>query len=67
MSEPRPNALQLPAEPNLRHLKDQAKDLVKCGRAPSLATAQFQIAQRMVFRLTEIEVSRRRANKCRKT
>jgi hypothetical protein len=45
MSEPRPNALPLPAEPNLRHLKDQAKDLVKCGRAPSLATAQFQIAQ----------------------
>jgi ankyrin repeat protein len=45
MSEPRPNALPLPAEPNLRHLKDQAKDLLKRGKAPSLATAQFQIAQ----------------------
>ena len=45
MSEPRPNVVQLPAEPNLRHLKDQAKDLVKLGQAPSLATAQFQIAQ----------------------
>jgi len=45
MSEPRPNVFQLPAEPNLRHLKDQAKDLVKLGQAPSLATAQFQIAQ----------------------
>ncbi len=45
MSEPRPHVLQLPADPNLRHLKDQAKDLVKGGKAPSLAKAQFQIAQ----------------------
>jgi hypothetical protein len=35
----------LPDRPNLRHLKDQAKDLRKAGRAASLADAQFQIAR----------------------
>jgi hypothetical protein len=38
---PRP----LPERPNLRHLKDQAKDLLKAGAAGSLADAQFQIAR----------------------
>jgi ankyrin repeat protein len=38
---PRP----LPDRPNLRHLKDQAKDLLKSGQAESLAKAQFQIAR----------------------
>jgi len=38
---PRP----LPDRPNLRHLKDQAKDLFKAGVAKSLANAQFQIAR----------------------
>src|SRR5713226_7643165 len=38
---PRP----LPDGPNLRHLKDQAKDLLKAGAAASLADAQFQIAR----------------------
>jgi ankyrin repeat protein len=38
---PRP----LPDRPNLRHLKDQAKDLLKAGAAESLADAQFQIAR----------------------
>jgi ankyrin repeat protein len=38
---PRP----LPEHPNLRHLKDQAKDLLKAGAAASLADAQFQIAR----------------------
>lgn len=38
---PRP----LPPRPNLRHLKDQAKDLLRSGSAPSLADAQFQIAR----------------------
>ena len=38
---PRP----LPDRPNLRHLKDQAKDLLKAGAAASLADAQFQIAR----------------------
>src|SRR5246500_4736129 len=35
----------LPDHPNLRHLKDQAKDLLKAGAAASLADAQFQIAR----------------------
>jgi ankyrin repeat protein len=38
---PRP----LPDRPNLRHLKDQAKDLVKAGTAKSITDAQFQIAR----------------------
>src|SRR6516165_8025222 len=38
---PRP----LPDRPNLRHPKDQAKDLLKAGAAASLADAQFQIAR----------------------
>ncbi len=38
---PRP----LPDRPNLRHLKDQAKHLLKTGAAVSLADAQFQIAR----------------------
>jgi ankyrin repeat protein len=38
---PRP----LPERPNLRHLRDQAKDLLKAGGAASLADAQFQIAR----------------------
>jgi hypothetical protein len=35
----------LPDRPNLRHLKDQAKDLWKAGGAASLADAQFHIAR----------------------
>jgi len=35
----------LPDRPNLRHLRDQAKDLLKSGEAPSLTAAQFQIAR----------------------
>lgn len=38
---PRP----LPDHPNLRHLKDQAKDLLKSGDAESLSEAQFEIAR----------------------
>jgi hypothetical protein len=37
---PRP----LPVRPNPRHLKDQAKDLLKAGEAESLTDAQFKIA-----------------------
>ncbi len=40
-ASPRP----LPDRPNLRHLKDQAKDLVKAGTATSVSDAQFQIAR----------------------
>jgi 1-acyl-sn-glycerol-3-phosphate acyltransferase len=35
----------LPARPNLRHLKAQAKDLLDAGAASSIADAQFQIAR----------------------
>jgi ankyrin repeat protein len=35
----------LPERPSLRHLKDQAKDLLRVGEAKSLAEAQFQIAR----------------------
>src|SRR5579872_1486384 len=38
---PRP----LPERPNLRHLKDQARDLLKAGQAESLTDAQFQVAR----------------------
>jgi ankyrin repeat protein len=38
---PRP----LPDRPNLRHLKDQAKDFLQAGRARSITEAQFQIAR----------------------
>jgi ankyrin repeat protein len=38
---PRP----LPERPNLRHLKDQAKDLLKAGESESLTAAQFKIAR----------------------
>ena len=38
---PRP----LPDRPNLRHLKNQAKDLLKSGKADSLTDAQFKIAR----------------------
>jgi ankyrin repeat protein len=38
---PRP----LPDRPNLRHFKDQARDLVKAGTATSITDAQFKIAR----------------------
>jgi ankyrin repeat protein len=38
---PRP----LPDRPNLRHLKDQARDLLEAGNATSISDAQFTIAR----------------------
>src|SRR5438105_75747 len=38
-------ARPLPERANLRHLKDQAKDLLKSGGAESLTAAQFKIAR----------------------
>jgi ankyrin repeat protein len=38
---PRP----LPDRPNLRHLKDQARDLLRTGAAASITDAQFRIAR----------------------
>lgn len=42
---PRP----LPERPNLRHLKDQARDLYKSGGAESLTQAQFRVAREYGF------------------
>src|SRR5262245_56559052 len=42
-------ARKLPENPDLRHLKDQAKGLLKAGQAESLARAQFQIARQYGF------------------
>jgi len=36
---------QLPDRPNLRHLKDQARDLLRAGAATSITDAQFKIAR----------------------
>ena len=44
-TDPQAAPRRLPERPNLRHLKDQAKDLVKTGAAASVADAQFQIAR----------------------
>ena len=41
--------VQLPDQPNLRHLKDQAKDLVRAGSCPTLADALFNVARRYGF------------------
>jgi hypothetical protein len=49
MPEPRPYTPQLPGEPSLRHLKDQAKDILRSNKAPSLTAAQFQIARQYGF------------------
>src|SRR6266478_563183 len=38
-------ARPLPDRPNLRHLKNQAKDLLNAGQADSLTDAQFKIAR----------------------
>lgn len=44
-----PDRRTLPDAPDLRHLKDQAKALVKAGVAPSLAAAQFHLARSYGF------------------
>jgi ankyrin repeat protein len=44
-TEPNRAPEALPDPPNLRHLKGQAKDLLKAGSATSVADAQFQIAR----------------------
>src|SRR5438552_4047095 len=44
-TDPQAAARPLPDRPNLRHLKDQAKDLLKAGTAASLADALFQTAR----------------------
>ena len=48
-SDPQGSPRPLPDRPDLRHLKDQAKDLLRAGQATSLAKAQFQIARQYGF------------------
>ena len=51
----------LPEHPNLRHLKDQAKALLKDGQAASLTEAQLKIARMYGFaKLATAESARRR-------
>src|SRR5580700_6615528 len=45
----RPIQRPLPDRPDLRHLKDQAKDLFRSGEAQSLTDAQFKIARSYGF------------------
>jgi ankyrin repeat protein len=44
-TDPHARPHPLPDAPNLRHLKDQAKDLVRAGTADSIAHAQYTIAR----------------------
>ena len=44
-TDPQPGTRPLPDRPSLRHLKDQAKDLLKTGEAKSITDAQFKIAR----------------------
>jgi Ankyrin repeats (3 copies) len=63
----------LPDRPNLRHLKDQAKELLKAGHAHSLSDAQLQIAREYGFsnwpkltaHLDSLKASREEAEKLR--
>jgi hypothetical protein len=48
-STPQGSPRQLPDHPDLRHLKDQAKDLLKAGQAASLAKAQLHVARQYGF------------------
>lgn len=48
-SDPKGSPRPLPERPDLRHLKDQAKDLLRAGEATSLANAQFQVARQYGF------------------
>lgn len=44
-TDPQEAARAFPERPSLRHLKDQAKDLLKAGEAATVTDAQFQIAR----------------------
>lgn len=45
-----PAPLSLPERPDLRHLKDQARDLVRSGEAATLAAALHTLARRYGFK-----------------
>jgi ankyrin repeat protein len=48
-STPQGSPRRLPEHPDLRHLKDQARELLRAGQAPSLVKAQFQVARQYGF------------------
>ena len=48
-TQPQGEFRSLPEHPNLRHLKGQAKDLLKAGGAESITDAQFKIARSYGF------------------
>src|SRR5215831_15004339 len=47
--DPHASLRNLPDRPNLRHLKDQARDMIKTGAATSITDAQFKIARMYGF------------------
>lgn len=49
MTNPSESPLVLPDRPDLRHLKNQAKDLVRTGRAESFSKAQHRVARQYGF------------------
>lgn len=49
MTTPARGSRPLPDRPNLRHLKDQAKDLVRAGAVESLTRAQLEVAREYGF------------------
>jgi hypothetical protein len=54
-TDPKQPPRALPDRPNLRHLKDQAKDLVKAGTATSITDAQFKIARLWISELAHAQ------------
>src|SRR2546423_3047878 len=44
-TDPQPGKRPLPDRPSLRHLKDQAKDVLRAGTAAPTADAQFKVAR----------------------
>src|ERR1041384_2390517 len=44
-TDPQTGTRPLPDRPSLRHLKDQAKDLLRTGAAKSITDAQFRVAR----------------------
>ena len=48
-TDPQPGKRSLPDRPSLRHLRDQAKDLLTTGATKSITDAQFKIARRYGF------------------
>src|SRR4051794_33876825 len=49
MSNDHPSTSQLPPKPDIRHLKDQAKDVLKSGKVATLPAALFEVARRYGF------------------